>query len=390
VVLVEAANVAGGRCITDTATFGVPFDRGAHWIYASDINPVAKLAPQVGVDVYPASPGQRLRIGRRFAREGELEDFLSTIVRANSAIAEVAMRGKADVAADKALPKDLGDWRQTVEFVLGPYGCTRDLAEVSAFDLGRAVAHDNNAFCRQGFGALLAKLVPANTLITAAPVNRVEWYGRGWIEVGTARGTYQTRAVIVTASTNVLSANKIRFLPELPKRHLDAIARLRLGSFDHVALELPGNPLGLRPDELAFEKSDSRRTAVIFGNILGSTLCTVSIGGNFGRELSAKGEKEMIDFALSWLGGLYGVDFKAIVKRSSATRWNHEPWVLGAASTASPGAQPMRKVLMEPLNNRIFLAGEAAHETLWGTVAGAWESGERAADAVIKVMGRGR
>ena len=120
VVLVEAANVAGGRCITDTATFGVPFDRGAHWIYASDINPVAKLAAQVGVDIYPAAPGQRLRIGRRFAREGELEDFLSTIVRANSAIADVATRGKADVAADKALPKDLGDWRQTVEFVLGP------------------------------------------------------------------------------------------------------------------------------------------------------------------------------------------------------------------------------------------------------------------------------
>jgi monoamine oxidase len=157
-----------------------------------------------------------------------------------------------------------------------------------------------------------------------------------------------------------------------------------------VALELPGNPLGLRPDELAFEKSDSRRTAVIFGNILGSTLCTVSVGGNFGRELSAKGEKEMIDFALTWLGGLYGTDFKGLVKRAHATRWNHEPWVLGAVSGAAPGAQPMRKVLMEPLNNRVFLAGEAAHETLWGTVGGAWESGERAADAVIKVIGRGR
>jgi hypothetical protein len=35
------------------------------------------------------------------------------------------------------------------------------------------------------------------------------------------------------------------------------------------------------------------------------------------------------------------------------------------------------------------LAGEATHETLWGTVAGAWESGERAADAVLKVIGRG-
>ena len=42
---------------------------------------------------------------------------------------------------------------------------------------------------------------------------------------------------------------------------------------------------------------------------------------------------------------------------------------------------------MEPFN-RVFLAGEAAHETLWGTVGGAWESGERAADAVLRLFGR--
>jgi monoamine oxidase len=41
---------------------------------------------------------------------------------------------------------------------------------------------------------------------------------------------------------------------------------------------------------------------------------------------------------------------------------------------------------MEPLN-RMYFAGEAVHETLWGTVGGAWESGERAADAVVKLLG---
>ena len=38
---------------------------------------------------------------------------------------------------------------------------------------------------------------------------------------------------------------------------------------------------------------------------------------------------------------------------------------------------------MEPVRDRLFFAGEAAHETLWGTVGGAWESGERAAEAII-------
>ena len=207
----------------------------------------------------------------------------------------------------------------------------------------------------------------------------IEYWSRRSIAVQTTKGQFQAGAVIVTISTNVLTAGKIKFTPELPKRHLDAAGRLKLGSFDHVALELTGNPLGLRADELVFEKSESKQTAAIFANVSGSTLCVVDVGGSFGRDLSAKGEAAMIDFAITWLGGLYGTDMKSIVKRRHATRWNNEPWVLGAASIAAPGAQSARKIMMEPLgNNRIFFAGEAAHETLWGTVGGAWESGERA------------
>jgi monoamine oxidase len=105
----------------------------------------------------------------------------------------------------------------------------------------------------------------------------------------------------------------------------------------------------------------------------------------FRRDLAARAV-EMIDFALQWLTGLYGSDMKKAVKRSHATRWNAAPWVLGAFSAAAPGAQGSRRVLMEPLNNRLWFAGEAVHETLWGTVGGAWESGERAADAVMRAM----
>ena len=35
----------------------------------------------------------------------------------------------------------------------------------------------------------------------------------------------------------------------------------------------------------------------------------------------------------------------------------------------------------------MFFAGEATHETQWGTVDGAWESGERAAEAALRRIG---
>jgi monoamine oxidase len=386
IAVLEAADRVGGRCFTDTRTFGVPYDRGAHWIHMRDTNPLAQLAPRAGVEVYPASRGRTLRIGRRNAREGESEIFLASLVRSNRAIAEAA-RGKTDVTCAQALPKDLADWRSTVEFVLGPYGCGKELAEVSAMDFARAAERDTAAFCRQGFGALLAKLAQGLPVQLSTPVTRIDWVG-GPLEVQTARGRLTPRAIIVTVSTNVLASGKIKFIPELPRRQLDAANKLKLGSFDHIAIELPGNPLALQRDDLLFEKSESNRTAAMLANISGTNLCVIEVGGQFGRELSAAGEQAMVAFAGDWLTGLYGSDIRKAIKRTHATQWNNDPWTLGAISTASPGAQPSRRVLMETLRDRVWFAGEAVHETLWGTVGGAWESGERAADAVLRRLGR--
>ena len=366
-VVLEAAEEVGGRCITDTKTFGVPYDRGAHWIStpATSIRWRSSPPPPGSISIR-RRPGQRMRIGRRYAREGEMEDFLAGLVRANSAIADAAR--KSDVACAQVLPKDLGEWRPTIEFVLGPYGCGKELSEVSTVDLARSGERDNGSFCRQGLGALLAKLAAGLPILLGSPVKTIEWWSRSRLEVDTAKGQFRTGAVIVTVSTNVLTAGKIKFAPDLPKRHLDAANKLKLGSHDHIALELTGNPLGLRADELVFEKSDNRQTAAIFANMSGSTICVVDVGGTFGRELSAKGEAAMVDFAATWLAGLYGTDIKNSVKRRHATRWNNEPWVLGAWSAAAPGAQSARKIMTEPISSRIFLAGEATHETLWGTV----------------------
>jgi monoamine oxidase len=385
-LLVEASERIGGRCFSETRTFGVPYDRGAHWIHTPDLNPVAKLAAKSGLDVYPAPGGEKLRIGRRDARTGELEDFLAAIVRANRAIADAA-RGKADVSCAQALPKDLGDLRPSIEFFLGPFGCAKNLEEVSAMDFARSGERDVDAFCRQGFGALLARLAQGLPVQLSSPVSHIE-VSRRQVDVRIPKGSIGARSVIVTASTGVLGAGKIRFDPDLPRRHADAIAKLGLGSYDHVALELPGNPLGLQNDDLIFEKASGPRTAALLANVSGTGLCLVEVAGAFGRDLARQGEAAMVAFALDWLANLFGAQAKQAVKRTHATQWAKEPWVLGAFSAAAPGGQPGRKVLMEPVRDRLFFAGEAVHETLWGTVGGAWDSGERAAEAAIRRIGR--
>jgi monoamine oxidase len=124
----------------------------------------------------------------------------------------------------------------------------------------------------------------------------------------------------------------------------------------------------------------------LFANIGGSSLCSIDVAGSFGRDLSAQGERAMVAFAIEWLTKLFGSEAAATVKKSSVTRWNAAPFALGAMSAAASGGQPSRKILAEPFGS-IFLAGEATHETLWGTVDGAWESGERAAEAALRRIG---
>ncbi len=382
-VLLEASDHIGGRCITETATFGMPYDRGAHWIYLPDTNPLTKVGPRRSIEVYPTPPSQKVRIGRRNAREGELEDFLAAQVRATRAIADAAR--KADVPCEQTLPNDLADWRPAVEFVLGPFESSKDLARFSALDFAHAAERNAAAFCKQGFGALLSSLAEGIPVKLSTPATTID-YRRG-VAIETPKGTIAARAAIVTVPTNVIASGVIKFVPELPHRQIDVFGRLSLGSYDHIALELEGNPLGLDSDDLVFEKSTDTRTAAILANVSGTPLCLIDVAGSFGHDLSAHGEAAMVDFATEWLAGLYGAEIKKSIGRTHATRWDAQRWTLGAWSAAVPGGEGARRILSEPLNDVIWFAGEAAHETWWGTVGGAWESGERTADAVLRKIG---
>jgi len=343
-----------------------------------------RLARAAALDVGAAPLGQKIRIGRRNARAGETEEFLAALVRANRAIDD-ASRGKTDVSCASVLPKDLGDWAGTAEFALGASFAGKDLKDISATDKARAQERTAALACRQGMGTLIAKLGEQVPLSLSTPASRVSWSNRD-VTVETPSGKIAARAAIVTVSSGVLAAGGIRFTPDIPKRQLDAAAKLSLGSLDRIALQLSGNPLGLARNDVIIEQSNSTRTGLLLVNIGGSSLCSIDVGGSFGRDLSAQGEAAMEAFAKEWLTKLFGSEVAAAVKKSSATRWNAAPFTLGAMSSAVPGGQGSRKILTEPVGC-MFLAGEATHETLWGTVDGAWESGERAAEAALRRIG---
>src|ERR1700674_3629719 len=172
VIVVEAASQIGGRCLTDTATFDVPCDRGARWMHNPDTNPMIRLARSAGLDLSAAPLGQKIRIGQRNARAGDTEEFLAALVRANRAIDD-ASRGKADLSCAAVLPKDLGAWAATAEFVLGANAAGKDLRDISVMDKVRAQDRNAAIGCRQGLGVLIAKLGEQVPLALSMPASQI-------------------------------------------------------------------------------------------------------------------------------------------------------------------------------------------------------------------------
>src|ERR1700727_905249 len=176
VIVVEADTRLGGRCWTDNATFDVPFDRGARWLHNPETNPMVRLARGAGLELSAAPLGQKIRVGLRNARPGETEYFLAALVRTNRAIDEASRRG--DVACAAVLPKDLGDWAGTAEFVLGANGTGKDLKDISVIDKARSGDRNAAIACRQGLGTLITKLGEQLPLALSTPASRVAWSGR--------------------------------------------------------------------------------------------------------------------------------------------------------------------------------------------------------------------
>src|SRR5262245_38804579 len=180
VVILEAMGKIGGRIASGTLASGAVYDRGANRFPAPARNPLVALARAERMKLYEPSPGRRLFVGSREARDGEYDDFAASLRRASRTIAAVAELGR-DIAAARALP-ELGEWQGTVSFVLGPLTAAKEIEEVSTVDLSRAEDRPDDVMVREGTAALLAAAAKPLAIELNTPVQRVEMGGRGRVE----------------------------------------------------------------------------------------------------------------------------------------------------------------------------------------------------------------
>ena len=398
-VVLEASGRAGGRAWTThpAALGGVWFDMGAVWFHDAERNPLVRIAEAAGDTLLRSDEvrTERTYVGGRPATAAELASYDGAFARYEAA-AEALLAQHADVplsAIAQSIPND--PWAATVEAWEGPVICVADADRFSTRDWRNNALGGSNLVADGGIGAFIQRRCTAALDIRFnSPATHIAWGGLGGrVTVETAGGTVTAGACIVTVSTGVLASGALRFDPALPGSIQDSVEALPMGLALKIALGANG------PDRLDLPAHCSVDRQVARG---GDTLMPFQcwpfgrdyvqgwIGGSTAWDLAKAGEEAVVDFALAQLREMFGgrVDRLFTGGGHLVTRWDTDPWTLGAYSCCLPGHADARRRLAEPLaDGHLLFAGEACHVPFASTVAGAWISGQDAARIAVQALG---
>jgi monoamine oxidase len=380
VIVLEARERLGGRAHTIMASPDVTFDVGCGWLHSADENSFVKIAEQLGFEINKSLPPWRERAyGKAFPQE-DRDDFMRALNafydRAEQAATEAAKTGR-DCAASLYLEPG-NRWNPMID-AISTYVNGRELDQVSILDMDAYEDTDINWRVRRGYGALVAAYGASCRVALNCAVTLID-HSATRIRIETSRGTLTADKVIVTVPTNLIADETVRFHPALPAK-VDAARGLPLGLADKVTLAL-----------------ENAEALPVEGNLRGATMRTGMgtyhirpfgqpciegfFGGRFAQSLEDAGDGALAAAGIDEIVSFLGNDFRRRLKPLAESRWAHDPFARGSYSHALPGHAGDRAVLAEPIDGRLFFAGEATSPEFFTTAHGARDSGERAAGEV--------
>jgi monoamine oxidase len=408
-LVLEARERFGGRVWSlDVPGLPVPVELGAEFIHG---RPAAtfSLMRKAGIAAVDA-PIVRLAVqrGGLVPRRDDLFSEVQRMMRRHA-----AALAKKDVSVETFLARAAHEFseeaRTFARMRVEGYEAAdpaRASARAIAEEWGAEGAASSGHFRPQGgYGALLTALARGLRgsrveLRLKSVVRAVRWK-RGAVEVAysKAEGRSQkedllrvaARRAIITLPLGVLqlpprAPGAVRFTPSLKEKRL-ALDGLVSGAVIKAAL-LFRTPFWEELDRarhrgVSFFHSPETAFPTFWSALPERTPLLIAwAGGPKAARLSGVAAPEIVRQAVASLGSIFGAR-AGIEKRLAASwvhHWQQDPFARGAYSYLAVGAHGARRALAEPLRDTLFFAGEAAdYEGEHGTVAGALQSGTRAA-----------
>jgi monoamine oxidase len=221
------------------------------------------------------------------------------------------------------------------------------------------------------------------------PITQVNYSGNKVLLTSATGEQFEADKVLITASINVLQQELISFQPELPNAKKQAFDQIYMGDGIKVFIQFKER---FYPDMIAFggilEAFNDEEKFVYdaaFGkdsnhHILG--LFAINEKASVYSSLSS--DDAIIKSVLAELDELFDGKASQHYVKHIIQNWSNEPYIRGAYSYSFEGKKKeiIRKI-NDPINNKIYFAGEALSMDNQSMVHGACESGF---DAVKKIL----
>ena len=228
-----------------------------------------------------------------------------------------------------------------------------------------------------------------NNITLNSPVTNIDYTGSRITVTNTAGNTFEADRVIVTVPLAVLKQGNITFTPALPQAKTNAIQQVDMPDGIKVFMEFSEK---FYPDLLGFGNlgdliDDSSGEKLYYNaafrkNSGSNVLSLFTVGEEASFYTNQPSDSKTIEAVINELDQIFDGKASRFYKKHVIQNWSKSPYVLGSYSFGSDEAT--RIALVEPINNKIYFAGEVYATPDSSTVHGAGESAFVAVERLLK------
>ena len=390
VIVLEAKNYIGGRIRTDRS-LDVPFEFGAGWIHGpSKDNPIRNLADRTNSSLFVTDDDscELLNLSGNDIDEKlweEIEEIWEEIMydEINSdtkgSILDAINKYNSNIWSD---PNIRWVFSAYEEFNYGA-----PIHEISAGLIKKMSGFPSaDVIFVDGYDKIINLLAKNLQIQTNSIVKSVNYSSINNITVYTTSKNYVCDYVICSVPLGVLKFNSIEFKPALPRYKQDSIENVGFGTVTKLALKFKDQFWNSNVQYYFTVAKETGRWPV-WMNYRTFSKEKILMGlcmGEYAKKADLMSTEELIEDGLKVLKNVWEDDVGE-VQNVLRTSWLNDPFTKGAYSFPKvDNSEEDFKNLAEPIDNRLFFCGEHTALEYLGTTHGAFFTGMRAAEELIK------
>lgn len=201
------------------------------------------------------------------------------------------------------------------------------------------------------------------------------------VQLKTANGqNFEADKVLITVPISVLQQELIEFSPALPSQKVEAINGVDMGEGIKVFIEfqekfypdiifMGGLAGALSASELIYYDAAFRKDAEKH------VLALFTVGEKAAPYALLENDEAIINKILGELDEMFEGKASETYKKHIIQNWSKEPYIRGSYAQDYENRSQNISDILEPVNAKVYFAGEAIHDDWQSTVNGACESG---------------